>query len=59
MVKVNMCILSYVLKLPAKIRRYARPRGAEKMVIGLPQKEKRGSKPIPFLKKCSPNKERG
>ena len=47
------------IKLPAKVRKRERLKGAEKIVIGLPRKKKRGNKPVLFLKKCPADKERG
>ena len=47
------------VKLPPKIKKRGRPKGAEKTVIGLPRKKKKTDKPIPFLKKQPIDKERG
>ena len=59
---MNVLVFAEVLqeiKLPAKVRKRGRPKGAERTVIGLPRKKKRGNKPVPFLKKCPVDKERG
>lgn len=47
------------MKLPPKMKKKGRPRGAEKTVIGLPRKKKKTEKPITFLKKQPVDKERG
>ena len=47
------------IKLPPKLRKRGRPKGAEKTVIGLPRKKHRGNKPVPFAKKQPSDKEKG
>ena len=39
------------MKLPCKMRKRGRPKGANKTVIGLPRKKSRGNKPVSFLYK--------
>ena len=47
------------VKLPPKIKKHGRPKGAEKTVIGLPKKKKQNrNQPVPFLKKHPTDKER-
>ena len=46
------------IKLPPKIRKRGRPKGAEKTTIGLPRKKKE-NKPVPFLKKYPTDREKG
>ena len=47
------------VKLPPKLRKRGRPKGADQTVIGLPKKRHRGNKPVPFLKKLPSDKEKG
>ena len=47
------------IKLPPKIRKRGRPKGAEKTTIGLPRKKKKENKPVPFLKKYPTDREKG
>ena len=54
-----ICLGLENVKLPPKIKKRGRPKGAEKAVIGLPRKKKKTDKSIPFLKKQPIDKERG
>ena len=47
------------VKLPPKMKKRGRPKGAETTVIGLPRKKKKTDKPTPFLKKLPNDKEKG
>ena len=47
------------VKLPPKMRKRGRPKGAEKTVIGLPNKKRKLNKPITFLKKPPVDREKG
>ena len=53
---VTWNLLFYVglenVKLPPKMKKRGRPKGAETTVIGLPRKKKKTDKPTPFLKSC-------
>ena len=52
----NLCRVGDI-KLPPKIRKRDRPKGAEMTIIGLPRKKKKENKPIPFLKKYPTDRE--
>ena len=47
------------IKLPCKMRKRGRPKGADKTVIGLPRKKSIGNKPVSFLYKGAKQKELG
>ena len=47
------------IRLPSKMRKRGRPKGADKTVIGLPRKKSRGSRPVSFLYKGAKQKELG
>ena len=47
------------VKLPPKMKKRGRPKGAKTTVIGLPRKKKKTGKPTPFLKKLPNDKEKG
>ena len=46
------------IKLPPKMRKRGRPKGAETTVIGLPKRRKRSNKTVPFLKKLPSEREK-
>ena len=46
------------IKLPPKIRKRGRPKGAETTVIGLPKRRKVVDRPLPFLKKLPYEREK-
>ena len=45
------------IKMPPKLRKRGRPKGAEKTIIGLPKKRRRIG-PVPFIKKIPLEKEK-
>ena len=47
------------VKLPPKMMKRGRPKGAEKTVIGLPNKKRKLNKPLTFLKKPPVDREKG
>ena len=55
----TLCLGLENVKLPPKMKKRGRPKGAEKTIIGLPCKKKKTDKPTPFLKKQPIDKERG
>ena len=47
------------IKLPCKMKKRGRPKGADKIVIGLIRKKSRENKPVSFLYKGAKQKELG
>ncbi|KAI0241980.1 hypothetical protein LSAT2_015341 [Lamellibrachia satsuma] len=52
-----LCLALDDIKMPPPIRKRGRPKGAEMTVIGLPKKRKMLTRPVPFLKRSSEEKE--